>query len=385
MMPTSAPPGKSPKGITIIPCRSRSELRRFENCAEDVLGSAPQFVPPIPGSVAEFFQSNSPFLRATGDLDAFLALRDGKPVGRIAAIRNRLHNEYHGDRTGFFGFFDFADDDVAEALLETAAQRLRERGLTSLRGPYSPSINDSCGLLSAGFEDPPCVFMPWNPPRYVETYRKLRLSEVRRMYAFSMDMTVPADPAMVRLSERARDKSGLTTRSFDLRRPEKELRILQRLYNVTLDRNWGYVPVTWEELEHSAAGLRTIADAHLLFFVMHGGREVGYSISLPDINEFLLRSKSWPRGFLRLLPMLWMIKTSRPRRARHLIIGIEPEFRRRSGIAPYLYRETFRHVGRHYPVAEVSWVEANNEQIVRGIEILGGRRSREYTIWEKPL
>jgi hypothetical protein len=384
-MPTSAPPGKSPKGITIIPCRSRAELRRFENCAEDVLGEHRQFVPPVPGGVADFFRADSPFLRTAGDLEAFLALRDGRPVGRIAAIRNRLHNEYHGDSTGFFGFFDFADDDTAAVLLEAAAGRLRERGLTSLRGPYSPSINDSCGLLSAGFDDPPTVFMPWNPARYVETYRKLGLSEVRRLYAFSMDMTVPADPAMVRLAERARDKSGLTTRPFDLRQPEKELRILQRLYNVTLDRNWGYVPVTWEELEHSAAGLRTIADAHLLFFVMHGGREVGYSISLPDINEFLLRAKAWPRGFLRLLPMLWMIKTGRPRRARHLIIGIEPEFRRRSGIAPYLYRETFRHVGAHYPLAEVSWVEANNEQIVRGIEILGGHRAKEYTIWEKPL
>ena len=300
-------------------------------------------------------------------------------------MHNRLHNEYHGDSTGFFGFFDFADDETAELLLDAACAWLRERGLTSARGPYSPSINDSCGLLSKGFQDSPCVFMPWNPERYVDTYRRLGLAEVRRLYAFSMDMTAPADPAMVRLSERAQEKSGLSTRPFDLRQPEKELRILQRLYNVTLDRNWGYVPVTWEELEHSASGLRTIADGHLLFFVMHGGREVGYSISLPDINEFLLRSKTWPRGVLRLLHMLWMIKTSRPRRARHLIIGIEPEFRRRSGIAPFLYRETFRHVGAHYPLAEVSWVEANNEQIVRSIEILGGHRAKEYTIWEKAI
>ncbi len=315
----------------------------------------------------------------------FLAFCDGQTVGRIAAVHNRLHNEYHGDRTGFFGFFDFAGDDAAAALFDAAAGWLKERGLNVARGPYSPSINDTCGLVSAGFEDPPCVFMPWNPPRYLDTYRRLGLSEVRRLYAWSMDMTAPTNPAMVRLADRAREKSGLSTRPFDLRQLERELRILRRLYNVTLDRNWGYVPVTWEELEHSAAGLRTIADPHLLFFVMHGGREVGYSISLPDINEFLLRSKSWPRGFLRLLPMLWMIKTRRPRRARHLILGIEPEFRRRSGIAPFLYRETFRHVGVHYPVSEVSWVEANNEQIVRSIDILGGRRSKEYTIWEKPI
>jgi ribosomal protein S18 acetylase RimI-like enzyme len=384
-MSTSEPPGKSPKGITILPCRSRSELRRFENCAEDVLGSLPQFVPPIPGSIVDTFLPRSPFLATGGELAPFLALRGGHPVGRIAAIRNPLHNDYHCDLTGFFGFFDFADEEVADALFAAASGWLRERGLTSARGPYSPSINDTCGLLSEGFEDPPCVFMPWNPPRYVAAYERLGLSEVRRLCAFEMDMTAPASPVMVRLSDHAREKSGLDTRPFDLREPERELRILQRLYNATLDRNWGYVPVTWEELEHSAAGLRTIAAANMLFFVMHEGREVGYSISLPDINEFLRRSLSWPRGFLRLLPMLWMIKTGRPRRARHLILGIEPEFRRRRGIAPFLYRETFRQVGVDYPVSEVSWIEANNEQIVRSIEILGGRRSKDFTIWEKPL
>ena len=315
----------------------------------------------------------------------FLAVRDGRTVGRIAAIRNRLHNEYHGDRTGFFGFFDFADDEAAEALLAAASEWLRERGLTTARGPYSPSINDACGLVAEGFDDTPCIFMPWNPPRYVETYRRLGLTEVRRLYAFAMDMTAPANPVMVRLAERARERSGLSVRPFDLRESENELRILHRLYNTTLDRNWGYVPVTWEELEHSASGLRTIADERILFFVMHEGREVGYSISLPDINDFLIRTRRWPRGFLRFIPMLWMLKTSKPRRARHLILGIEPEFRRRSGIAPLLYLETFRRVSLGYPLAEISWVEANNEQIVRGIEMLGGRRSKSYTIWEKPL
>lgn len=331
------------------------------------------------------FLPGSPFLKSGGELAPFIAERDGKIVGRIAAIRNRLHNDYHKDATGFFGFFDFADDEVADALLNAAAGWLKERGLTSARGPYSPSINDVCGLLSEGFEDPPCVFMPWNPPRYVDTYRRLGLTEIRSLYAFDMDMTLPADPSMTRLAKRTQEKSGLTTRPLSLADLDGELRILQRLYNVTLDRNWGYVPVTWDDLEHSAQGLKAIADPGMLFFIMHNGREVGYSISLPDINDFLLRLRRWPRGWPRLIPLLWLLKTSKPRRARHLITGIEPEFRRRIGIAPFLYHETFRRVARGYPLAEVSWVEANNEQIVRGIEILGGRRSKVYTIWEKPL
>ena len=254
-----------------------------------------------------------------------------------------------------------------------------------MRGPYSPSINDTCGLLSEGFDVPPCVFMPWNPGFYVDVYQRLGLSEVRRLYAFDMDMTVPPNPALTRLAARAQVKSGLSTRPFNLADIDGELRILQRLYNVTLDRNWGYVPVKWEDLEHSAQGLRTIANPELLYFVMSGDREVGYSISLPDINDFLRRTRRWPRGWLRLIPMLWLLKTGKPNRARHLILGIEPEFRRRSGIAPFLYHETFRRVGAHYPLSEVSWVEANNEQIVRSIEILGGCHNKTYTIWEKTL
>jgi hypothetical protein len=384
-MPTSAPPGRSPRGITILPCRTRSELRRFESVGELVLGAERCFVPPLPGSIAEAFLPGSPFLAGQGELAPFIALRDGRPVGRIAAIRNRAHNEFHGDTTGFFGFFEFDGDEVAGALFAAACDWLRGQGLTSARGPYSPSINDVCGLLTEGFEDPPCVFMPWNPPRYVESYARLGLAEVRRLHAFSMDMRVEASPAMTRLAERARNNNGLSVREFRLGEIERELRILQRLYNVTLDRNWGYVPVQWEDLEHSARGLRTIADPGMIYFVMHEGREVGYSISLPDINEFLMAGRRWPRGILRLLALVWMIKTRRPRRARHLILGIEPEFRRRSGIAPFLYHETFRRVALGYPVAEVSWIEANNEQIVRSIEILGGTRSKGYTIWERAL
>jgi hypothetical protein len=385
-MPTSAPPGKSPRGIKIVPCRTRPELRRFENAAEDILGAAPQFVPPLPGSVVETFLPGSPFLVAHGELQAFLALRGGRPVGRIAAILNRSHNDYHRDRTGFFGFFDFAEDETAAELFGAAVGWLGARGCDLVRGPYSPSVNDTCGLLTHGFDDAPAVFMPWNPPRYVETYRSLGLHPVRTLYSFDIRLNVPADPTIAKLADRTRRRSGLDTRAFRLDDIEAELRILQRLYNVTLDRNWGYVPVKWEDLEHSARGLKTIADPGMIYFVTHGGREVGYSISLPDINDFLLRSRRWPRGFLRLLPMLWMIKTRKPRRARHLILGIEPEFRHTVGIAPLLYHETFGRVGAcGYDWGEISWIEANNEQIVRGIEMLGGTKGETYTLWEKPL
>lgn len=332
------------------------------------------------------FLPDAPFSSVHGELAPFLALRDGRPVGRIAAIHNRSHNDYHHDRTGFFGFFDFADGEVAAALFDAACRWLRERGLAAARGPYSPSINDPCGLLSDAFELPPSVFMPWNPARYVDTYRALGLTEIRTLYSFRIPLDVPAPPAVEKMAERARRRSGLTIRPFNMRDIKGELRILQRLYNVTLDRNWGYVPIKWEDLEHSAAGLKAIVDPNMLFFAMHGGREVGYSISLPDINEFARRTLKWPRGFWRFLPLLWLLKTTKPRNARHLILGVEPEFRHRVGVAPMLFQETFKRVGAGgRPSSEISWIEANNTEIVRAIEVMGGRRDKTYTIWEKPL
>src|SRR4030095_6719983 len=101
------------------------------------------------------------------DAEYLLAERSGRVVGRIAAIHNRLHNQTHGDRVGFFGFFESEDNQaVAEALLDAAAAWLRARGLNTIRGPASFSVNDECGVLVKGFEYPPTVMMPHNPPYY---------------------------------------------------------------------------------------------------------------------------------------------------------------------------------------------------------------------------
>ena len=102
------------------------------------------------------------------EADYFIAERDGEVVGRIAAIGNRLHNEVHEDRVGFFGFFECINDfRVAQALFDTAAEWLRARGFDTMRGPMSFSTNDECGVLIDGFDTPNTLMMPHNPPYYL--------------------------------------------------------------------------------------------------------------------------------------------------------------------------------------------------------------------------
>src|SRR5262249_46500554 len=149
------------------------DLKLFEKVPEIIHKDDPYFVPPFPGSVVKLISPSGPFGKH-GDVVCFIASREGKPVGRIAAIENRSHNAFHKDKVGFFGLFDFIDDEtVARALWQAAESEIKRRGLTSLRGPYNPSINDECGLLVEGFEASPMVLMTYNPSYYVAMYEKL--------------------------------------------------------------------------------------------------------------------------------------------------------------------------------------------------------------------
>ena len=205
-------------------------------------------MPPFPGSIVKLFKPGAPFLKR-GKLFPLIAFKDGQPVGRIAAIVNEAHNRYYQDKVGFFGFFDFVDDpEVAQALISEASAILRKEGLTALRGPYSPSSNDECGLLVEGFDLPPMIMMPYNPPYYETVYQQLGLSRVRDLHAYYLRSDIGIPEKIERVVERVKKRSGIQFRNIDLSRMDDELKIIEDLYNSTIKRNWGFVPITYEEL-----------------------------------------------------------------------------------------------------------------------------------------
>ena len=170
-------------------CRTWKEERLFERLPERLHGLDPAFIPPFPGSIVKYLSPKSPFNRLYGEIYPFLAWRDGKPVGRIAAVINRVHNERYADKAGFFGFLDCEDDiALAEALFSTVGEVLRSRGMESIRGPYSPSINDECGLLVEGFEHPPCMGLCWNPEYQKALVERLGFKAVCRSFGYLLPM-----------------------------------------------------------------------------------------------------------------------------------------------------------------------------------------------------
>ncbi len=343
----------------------------------------PSFIPPFPGSVAKLFKPASPF-QAKGKLFPLVALKDGQAVGRIACVLNHRHNDYYKDKTGFFGFFDFINDsDVAFALLEAGKKWLREQGCDRVRGPYNPTINDELGLLVEGFEQVPFVMTPFNPSYYVSLYQELGLLPARELYAFLIDLKQQTPEKVARVVERVRKRDGFTVRNVRLDRLEEELKIIRDLYNVTLDRNWGFVPLSQEEIDFAAHDLRSIVSPELVLIAEKEGKPAGFSMVIPDINEFMGKAKRLPK-VLRILYFAAQLKMTHPTRARLAVLGVKPEFRN-SGLAAVFYYESLIRGKKQYALGELSWVESNNQEIIKGIERMGGQVYKKYKLYEVPL
>ena len=255
--------------FSILPCRSAAELKRFESIPEILHGTDPNFTPPFPGSVVGLIGPKSVFLKKHGEITPLIAYRNGKPVGRIAAIVNRSHNNHNKDSVGFFGFFDFINDPtVVKALVDAAAKILKDKGLAIMRGPYNPSINDDCGVLTKGNDRPTFISMPWNPTYYDELYNSVGLGIIRTLYAWDIPLHTEPPARVTKIVNWLKKRNNVSIRTIDMKNLNKELETIHRLYNQCLDRNWGFYPIALEDLLHAADDLKAIADPSIIVFVL---------------------------------------------------------------------------------------------------------------------
>jgi len=346
-------------------------------------GTDPAFIPPFPGSVAKFLSKKSPFAQH-GTVTGFLALRGGQPVGRIASIVNHSHNAHYGDKVGFFGFFACEDNPAtASTLLAASEAHLRALGLTSIRGPYNPSINDDCGLLTSGFDELPSVSMPWNPAYYEALLTHAEFQPVRKLVAFHLPLRVPVEGRIARIAKRVSERGRFRMRDIRMDALEADLKIIHKLYNATLDRNWGFVPISYEDLLAAAGDLRAIAKPDMIMIIEHDGEPCGFGLNLPNFNEILIRTRRFPH-WLRLPVIAWLIKTRPITTCRQTILGVLPGFRDR-GLSAWLYAESFVRASRHFASSELGWVEENNADIFTASILLGASVSKTFAIYEKPI
>jgi len=367
--------------VDVRQCHTSREWRLFERTPELLHGDDPTFVPPIPGDVSKLRRRSHIFHRS-GTIRAYLARRDGLVVGRIASVVNRTHNEFHGDDVGFFGFFSFADIEVAGPLLERVRLDMAEQKKTVIRGPFNPTQNDECGLQVDGFGERPYFGMPYNPPWYVEAYESLGLEGARDLLAYDLDPSMEERfvGRLGGLVERIRDRFAVTVRPVDLNRLDEEAPLVSRLFNESLAEEWNFMPLSEEMARTVARELAGHLDPEAVLIAEVDGTPAGLSIVLPDLNEFMDRLKGLPR-WLRLVGLVWLLKTQKVRRGRWAMFGMLPEYRKRGGTMLLVYEAVMR--GRtRYGSGELSWTQDINPDVNTLAAQLGLEPSKRYRIYE---
>ena len=376
------------EGLRVRTARERRDLKRFIDLPYRLHARDPLWVPPLRRDVEMLLsRTRNPFFEhATAEY--FIAERGDEVVGRIAAISNRLHNETHEDRVGFFGFFECIDDqEVADALLNAAGDWCRHQGHDVLRGPASFSVNDECGLLVDGFDTPPTLMMPHNPRYYIRLLEQAGLTKAKDLWVYQggrEDRYVPVPERLARATELIRQRQGIVIRPLNMKDFEGEVERIKELYNSAWEKNWGFVPMTEHEIDHLAEQFKPVVIPELVPMAEKDGKLIGFGIALPDLNVVFRTNRSG-RLFPMILRLLWMLKTRKIRRARILLLGVVPAFQGK-GIDAVLYHWIWTRSGeRKIYWGEAGWILEDNPAMNAGLEKMTFQVYKTYRLYDRPL
>lgn len=375
--------------VDIISVESSRDLRRFIDLPWKIYDRRQyaEWVPPLRIAVRDALDRRNPFYKSA-DRHLFLALRNGAPVGRIAAIENRAHNAFHEDRVGFFGFFECRDDpDAARALFAAAEKWLAARGLDTMRGPTNPSTNHECGLLVDGYEQHPMIMTTWNPRYYPGLLESHGFAKAKDLLAYFFPMQGDHAfelPDRYRAhAERALRGQTLTFRDIDLKEFDREVERCWEIYNAAWEKNWGFVPMSRESFLHEAKVLKYIIVPQFAFLAEVNGEPAGFMIIVPDFHhafKAIGNGRLFPTGIFKLLSA-----KSKIRSGRIMILGAKEEHRAR-GIFALFMAEMVRR-GREFGAlgAEASWILEDNDKLNRPLATLGAQVYRRWRIYDRPI
>ena len=369
--------------ITVRPVASKSDEKKFIKFQWVPYKGNPYWVPPMLMDRRKLIdRKGNPFYKHA-TMELFLAERDGEVVGRIGAIINDNHNKEHSENIGFFGFFESIDDwDVARSLFDAARNWLKEKGVTAMRGPASPSVNDEYGLLIKGFDRVPAVLMTYNPPYYQKLVEGYGFKKAQDLFAYYIHKDKVFNEKFRRIADTVLKRSSLTIRPLDMKRFDEEVALIRDLYSRGWQRNWGEVPMTEDEFNYVAKDLKAVVDPRLVIVAESNGKPVGFGMTLPDLNQVLIHNKhGWLiPGIVRLLTQKKKID-----RVRIVILGVLPEYAN-TGIGAALFYETGRRcVESGYPHGEASWVNEDNLMMNRGAELMQGTVDKTYRIYQMQI
>jgi hypothetical protein len=370
--------------IKIKKVETKSDLNIFIKCQWKFYKNDPYWVPPLLMERKTLLsKEKNPFFK-NAEADYFIAYRNDEIVGRIAAIKNDMHLKYHNDNSGFFGFFECINDqEVANALFDTAKKWLKEKGLSSMLGPANPSSNDEWGMLLEGFDDPPRLLMTYNPKYYIDLCSNYGMIKAKDLLAYKLENhKVMGSEKLKRVQQLARDRYKLKISQLDMKNFTKELEKVKFVYNKAWAPNWGFIPMTDEQIDAMAKDLKPLVEPSLVLFGEIDNQLVGFALVMLDYNHIFrqMNGRLLPFNFIKLFTKKKEIKW-----ARIITLGLIPEHQKKGLDAVFYWEIVNRAHNVGIDLGEASWVLEDNEMMNRGAVVMGGDPYKKYRIWQTDI
>ncbi|MBN8468248.1 N-acetyltransferase [Corallococcus exiguus] len=383
----SASPTPMTTDVQVTPVRGAADRTAFIRLPYSLYRDDPNWVPPLEMERRDFLDpKKNPFFDYA-EVELFLARRGQDVVGRVAAIKNPRHMEFHGTKEGFFGLFECVNDaGVARGLLDAASAWLKARGIDTVLGPANFSSNQDWGLLVEGYESPPALMMPYNPTYYAGLLETCGFTKAKDLFAFELSSATPPPEKVARIAEKIRQREGVTVRPVNLKDFPAEVARIKQIYNAAWEKNWGFIPFTDREFEHMAKEMKAIVRPELVLIAEVKGEPVAFSMTLPDANAAFKAANGRLTTFGLPIGLVKLVLASRKlKRLRLLTLGIKEGYRRR-GLDAILYLDTLRTAKElGYSGGEISWTLEDNHLVNRAIESMGGQRSKTYRVFQRPV
>jgi GNAT superfamily N-acetyltransferase len=376
-------------GIAVRPVVSKGDRKKFLQVPLDVFADDEAFVPQLFFERGEHIDpKKNPFFEH-GEVQLFIAERGGKVVGRISAQINHLHIERYDDATGHFGFLDAIDDiEVFKALLDTASDWLKQRGMKHMVGPFNFSINEDIGVLIDGFETAPCVMMPHALPYFQKHIEALGLQKAKDVFAYRFDGLPDPPRAMQKMVGKVKNAGDLTIRPMSKKNLANELEIIIDIFNDAWSDNWSFVPMTRAEITALGEALKMLVKEDYIAIAEYKGKPTAMAVSLPDINDWIkdLNGRLMPFGVIKIL---YRMMATPLKSARMVLMGVKREFHGTpigSAMALAVIEEVRKaHKARGMQRAELSWILEDNTAIRNVIESVGGVAYKTYRVYGREI
>ncbi len=370
--------------ITVTTVSSKSDLNKFIKMQWKFYEGNPNWVPPLIMDRKHILDKKKHPFYKNAETELYIAWKDGEPVGRIAAIKNDMHNKVHNENIGFFGFFESINDqEVASALFQEAEKWIKARGLEAMRGPANPSSNEDWGLLVDGFDDPPRIMMTYNPEYYVSLLENQGLKKLKDLYAWNIENAkISQSKKLWRMENLVKERYNFKVRGLNMKKFKDELQLVKEVYNQAWAPNWGFIPMSEEEIDDMAANLKPLIVPEIVLFGEIEDKVVGFALVVPDYNYLFkeMNGRLFPFGIFKLL----FNKRKIPR-SRIITLGVIPEYQKK-GLDSVFYAEITRRchdIGIDF--GEASWVLEDNDMMNRGAEMMNAEKYKTYRIYEKPV